>query len=197
MEKYNLLQVPSCVSSSQYIYILYKFLFFSFFFRVFFCWFWSAARDQYHIESDQIKSTKRPSSFQMAFYPIRFEHWNLSSFCDPKYYLKSRFSTLWHNFRGRSGCYSTSQERPFPLRSHANSEHFTLVLLFKPEILFDNLLLFPLTQEFAIFLSFFVFFPPFLHSQLNNIKEGKALRWNEIMKSVTRNGSSEHSSVFP
>lgn len=112
MEKYNLLQVPSCVSSSQYIYILYKFLF------SFFC-FWSAARDQYHIKFDQIKSTKGQA----------VSKWHFIRFClniEFILILQSKilpevlfcFSTLWHNFCGCSGCYSTSQERSFPLRSH-------------------------------------------------------------------------------
>lgn len=172
MEKYNLLQVPSCVSSSQYIYIYINFSFSFFVFEV-------QQETNTTLKFDQIKSTKGQAVSKWHFIRL-FEHWICPHFAIQN--ITWRFTLLFFNslaqFCGCSGCYSTSQERSFPLRSHC--QFWALcVCVCKSEILFDNLFLFPLTQEFS---------PPFLHSQLNNIKEGKALWWNKIMKSVTLNG---------
>lgn len=101
--------MPSCVSSSQYIYIFYKFLFSLF---SFLCFVFEVQQEtKYHIKPDQIKSTKGQAvskwhfiirswlNIEFILTSLSWFSFFFSFFCHPNYYLKFSFcfSTLWHN----------------------------------------------------------------------------------------------------
>lgn len=140
-----------CVSSSQYIYILYKFISSLFFFVVIVVFFSSAAKRPKPRRIGLNKEHKRPSSFQMAFLSgFTSEHWiypHLFLFFFAiqnntwKFHFFLFFSTLWHNFPGCFWGAATvqSQESSFPLRSHCQFRATRcLALSREPEILFDH-----------------------------------------------------------